>query len=394
MTCMVSTHFCFGQMAYLKAGDRMPDLVIKNIINAPVREFSINDARDGKIVLLNFWGTWCSPCIPEMDRLAKLQKANAGKIRVIGISNDLPDRLGKYIRTKPSTLWLATDTSYFLYELLGLPAVGNCLVIGADKQIIAVLETSTVDQLLIDKLLRGESIQSNANILKAVNTGEDPFGLDSLARESFTVRGYRKGSQTKGQRYNGGPFAHRRVSWFNICATTILNETYGIRSASQVVYETREDEICDFDNKNTLCCVDLLVKPEEKDSLYPILQKKLLAIVPFKARIEYRTIPVYILKRKGNEPLNMTVSSASTPSYSFDGHGYDGEGVLVSEFASDYLGSQLGIPVIDETGLKARYDIKTVNELSTKENTLTAVEKLGLTVEKGERPVKVVVYSK
>lgn len=372
----------------------MPDLVIKNIINAPVREFSINDARDGKIVLLNFWGTWCSPCIPEMDRLAKLQKANAGKIRVIGISNDLPDRLGKYIRTKPSTLWLATDTSYFLYELLGLPAVGNCLVIGADKQIIAVLETSTVDQLLIDKLLRGESIQSNANILKAVNTGEDPFGLDSLARESFTVRGYRKGSQTKGQRYNGGPFAHRRVSWFNICATTILNETYGIRSASQVVYETREDEICDFDNKNTLCCVDLLVKPEEKDSLYPILQKKLLAIVPFKARIEYRTIPVYILKRKGNEPLNMTVSSASTPSYSFDGHGYDGEGVLVSEFASDYLGSQLGIPVIDETGLKARYDIKTVNELSTKENTLTAVEKLGLTVEKGERPVKVVVYSK
>ncbi len=43
----------------------------------------------GKIVLLNFWATWCPPCVSEMPELVQLQKELAGKnLQIIGIGID------------------------------------------------------------------------------------------------------------------------------------------------------------------------------------------------------------------------------------------------------------------------------------------------------------------
>ena len=43
----------------------------------------------GKVVLVNFWATWCSPCVTELPELAKLKRANAKKgLVVILVSGD------------------------------------------------------------------------------------------------------------------------------------------------------------------------------------------------------------------------------------------------------------------------------------------------------------------
>jgi thiol-disulfide isomerase/thioredoxin len=44
----------------------------------------------GKITLVNFWATWCGPCIREMPSLVRLQKSRGGKdFAVIALSQDL-----------------------------------------------------------------------------------------------------------------------------------------------------------------------------------------------------------------------------------------------------------------------------------------------------------------
>ena len=65
-------------------------------IGTPAQEFTIKDSDRtvtlsqlrGKIVVLNFWATWCPPCIEEMPSLVQLQKQLQDRVTVLGVSVD------------------------------------------------------------------------------------------------------------------------------------------------------------------------------------------------------------------------------------------------------------------------------------------------------------------
>ncbi len=57
----------------LKVGDKMPDLTLSNIINYGKKSVKISDFK-GRLLILDFWATWCHYCIeafPENDSLQK-----------------------------------------------------------------------------------------------------------------------------------------------------------------------------------------------------------------------------------------------------------------------------------------------------------------------------------
>lgn len=58
------------------------------------RKIRLGDLR-GKVVLINFWTTWCSACLSEMPELIALQKRYGDRLAVIGVSLDfVPDAHG------------------------------------------------------------------------------------------------------------------------------------------------------------------------------------------------------------------------------------------------------------------------------------------------------------
>jgi len=57
------------------------------------KPFALSDYR-GKVVLLNFWGTWCPPCVGEIPDLVALQKKYEGRgFTIIGLAENRDPRL-------------------------------------------------------------------------------------------------------------------------------------------------------------------------------------------------------------------------------------------------------------------------------------------------------------
>lgn len=54
----------------------------------------------GKIVLVNFWATWCPPCIAEMPSLEKLYNAYKDKIEFVFVSNEEKAKIAHFLKEK------------------------------------------------------------------------------------------------------------------------------------------------------------------------------------------------------------------------------------------------------------------------------------------------------
>ena len=56
----------------------------------------------GKVVVVNFWATWCVPCKEEIPLLAKAQTDFGGRgVQVVGIALDSPDKVRQYLPSSP-----------------------------------------------------------------------------------------------------------------------------------------------------------------------------------------------------------------------------------------------------------------------------------------------------
>ena len=73
---------------------------------------SIGDYK-GKLVLLNYWATWCAPCIKEMPELNKLQSKYGDQgLVVIALSDEDKERLIRFSEKKPFTVTAAYSKEF------------------------------------------------------------------------------------------------------------------------------------------------------------------------------------------------------------------------------------------------------------------------------------------
>ena len=102
--------------------------------------------REGKVTVLDFWATWCKPCLEELPTLRKIQAKYGNDVALIGVNMDSadtlePDELRKWISDQgvPGThLFDGEGWQSELVRAFGVAEIPFNVVIGPSGEVLAV----------------------------------------------------------------------------------------------------------------------------------------------------------------------------------------------------------------------------------------------------------------
>ena len=118
-------------------GQDAPDFELRT---ADGQTASLSDAS-GKVVLLDFWGTWCPPCraaMPNLERLHREKPADAFQLYAINVGDPEPV-VDRYMAQNGFTMPALLDVGGTIRDRYGVTIFPTTFIIGADGKVADVI---------------------------------------------------------------------------------------------------------------------------------------------------------------------------------------------------------------------------------------------------------------
>lgn len=148
----------------LKIGDAVPDIVFNHVINYKTSTAKLSDFK-GKLVILDFWASWCTSCLHGFPRTDSLQGSFGDEVQILlvnpKVSGDSLFKVNRAFRRlkaltgKSSSLpvILYDETAYAYFPFHELP---NYVWIGSDGIVKAITSADQLTTGNISAILKGK----------------------------------------------------------------------------------------------------------------------------------------------------------------------------------------------------------------------------------------------
>ena len=139
---------------FVKNPDPAPQFEMKDLEGKPI---SLEEEK-GKIVLLNFWATWCGPCRAEVPDLIELQKKYKDNLEIIALATEEDDtaEVQKFVKKSGINYHVGMATDAIALKYGGIPALPTSFVIDPQGRVVQKhvgLNDPTIYELEVRALL-------------------------------------------------------------------------------------------------------------------------------------------------------------------------------------------------------------------------------------------------
>jgi len=119
---------------FVRDPDPAPDFRLKDLDG---KEVSL-EASKGKVILLNFWASWCGPCRAEIPGLIELQEKYKERLQIIGVVVDDDDQgaVRDVVKTESINYPVAMSSLEVRMAYGGITALPTVFVINAEGKVV------------------------------------------------------------------------------------------------------------------------------------------------------------------------------------------------------------------------------------------------------------------
>lgn len=406
----------------LAVGEPVPDVRIDRIIHYPTTSASISDFK-GKLLILDFWATWCGPCIGSLNKLDSLQQAFKEELIVLPVTDEPASKVAPFMKKRGWRLPSATSntTLKVLFPHQGLPH--QVWIWNGKVEAITSHHYATAEN--IRRVLSGEQVTFRGKQEVAVDRSR-PLFIDGNGGSGENLL-YQSALSTRIQVDAGGVSRQggNRIAALNVTLPYLYFEAF----SDQIPFAGRSNRVrlevpdslrrqltgqglpqqltgnyqvdqayYNWADKNTFCYSLVLPRPLPKPALNAIMRSDLNRFFRLHAGIEgsmqRRKVNCLVLVRTGSKDLLRT--QGGDPTRSADGQRLQLRNkpfhMLVNYIAAGNHNQPA--PVLDETGYSGNIDINLTLPLDNLPRLRRELRRYGLSLQEQERELDMLVISK
>ncbi|MFT4152361.1 TlpA family protein disulfide reductase [Parafilimonas sp.] len=426
----------YGNTQSILPGQQCPDIELKNIVNYSKSSARISDFR-GKLLILDFWATWCSPCVSEFPVMDSLQKTFGNQLQIMPIAyqsrqvvSNFFNNMRNVIHILPSSV--TEDT--VLTKLFPHTAIPHYVWIDKTGKVIAITGYEEVTSENIQKILNGNmsqlslktddklNIDFNNQVFEIVNPVNSNGGMvyhpinekDILCHEVITryIKGFISQAHQDSIR-----FTATNMTIENLYKWALGHGYYQFSSDNRIRWEINDSSLYHLNHqvldnlpneperlewmKENAFCYELTIPrssgdPNEKyNIMLSDLNRYFGSLYGIEAHLEKRNVKCLVLTRINTE--DKLATEGGSPFLNDNKYYLELKNQpliwLMIRLATYYM--QLSpMPLLDETEYKGNIDLKLNCRLSDISAVNNELEKYGLEFKEAMRMIDIIVISK
>jgi len=365
---------------YFKVGDTLPPLTISRAFNGfpnPTLEWS---TLKGKVVVLEFWATWCVPCVEAIPHLNKLADETASEdVVLISVAVDDPSKVLAFLEKTGINGWVASATPE-TQNKFAIYSYPQTYILDPNGKIAAITLPESVSKEAIRRVRVGKPADVPE---KDISSPDLNWDIDSTQPPEIVFPKYEVVVEETSRQNcgfslpaNGGNFIA------DGCTPDVLLQTAFQADSLRSVFHGSLG--------NAHFRVAVRVPGASPAQVYAVVQESLSKAFAVKTQWKVRECDVLVLRRSAKSTDALKQSSSSRYSGLLAANaglratGDDGLRGLID----DFLEPKMKSIVINETNLDGSYDWSIQRDADE----FTILERdLGLRLIRATRPVKTLV---
>ncbi len=188
----------YTNLSPLTIGDKVPDITFAHLINYPAKTAKLSDFKS-KLVILDFWATWCTSCIASFPKVQELQNEFNEQLQFLLVTSEKNGddetkvtTLLKKLKDKNKALNLPIVIDDYTSDLFPRLSIPHYAWINGEGNIIAITGSLEITKENISKVLQGKLLNLPVRRevkMKSLAFLDDTTLLKQLKHYSIFIKG-------------------------------------------------------------------------------------------------------------------------------------------------------------------------------------------------------------
>src|SRR5690606_10127984 len=402
----------------LKIGDTIPEELWNlplQVVNHPEGKdtITLNDYRDKKLIILDFWATWCGICLQFMPGLDSLQKSFDAELQVIMASSEKGTSAAGYIKRENYSLMSVVNDKILAAYFPHLYKPYNIWI--KDNKVWATTEPVEINESTISRILRGQRVNIQQreddlfyDIKKPLLIAGNGSSSRGVLAQSL-LAGYLEGAISSStffmdEERRQGKVIVTNSSMLAMYKTALLYINPALRIDSRIRYETKLKDVIDNranhyylpDSRKDFYSYELILPEADKPILsaymFDDLNRYFDRIYGVKAVIEKRKEKSWILRRDTISPPLPSKFSKEMMIETEDHIEFQSTHFKTFAATLERINSDNDTPILDKSGLDIRMDLSMPKDLTNLAAVSAALRKYGIILQSEDVLVDMLIF--